>query len=47
MLYPDGTAANIIDAEIKQIMTEKIDKVSRSLNEDYDKMSDIKYAQKS
>lgn len=47
MLYPDGTATNIIDTEIGQIMTEKIDEVSRELNDDFDKMLDLKYLKRS
>jgi len=41
-LLSDGTTIDIIDNELKLIDAGQIDEISRYLNEDYDKLSDIK-----
>jgi predicted ATPase len=43
-LLTDGTAKNIIDEELKQIDAGKLDEISRSINEEWDKISDIKFS---
>ncbi len=42
----NGKANNIMDNKVKQIKAEKIDSISRKINEQYDEMLDIKYPKK-
>lgn len=46
MLNENGTVDDIIDYDVKQIKAEKIDAISRVLNEEYDALLDIKYSKK-
>lgn len=43
-LMTDGTAKNIFDSELKQIDAGELDEISRSINEEWDKLSDIKFS---
>ncbi len=43
-LFPDGTAKNIMDIDLQQIDAGEIDEVSRTLNSDWDKISNIRFA---
>lgn len=42
----NGTVRSIIDEENMQIKAEEIDKISETLNEEYDKIMDLKFAQR-
>jgi energy-coupling factor transporter ATP-binding protein EcfA2 len=39
----NGSVTSILDPKLKQIKAEKIDEVSRKLNREYDKLSDLEY----
>lgn len=42
-LLPDGTAKNIIDEELKEIIVEELNGVSKEINAVYDRILDIKF----
>ena len=46
MLLPDGTCEDILDREENLIKAEKIDKVSRVLNEQFDALLNLELVQK-
>ncbi len=43
-LFSDGTTKNIMDDDLQQIDAGEIDEVSRTLNSDWDKISNIRFA---
>ena len=43
MLFANGSCENIMDAELKQIKVEKIDRISEDLNADWHKMANFEY----
>ena len=43
-LLPDGTAKNILDEELKQLNAGELDEISRSINENWDKIADVEYS---
>ncbi|OQP63155.1 hypothetical protein A3860_25010 [Niastella vici] len=45
-LVENGTVRSIIDEENRQIRAEEIDKISEILNQEYDKIMDLKFAQR-
>jgi len=46
LLNDHGEAENLLDEELQQIAVERIDEISQAINEEYDKLSDIKWAKK-
>lgn len=46
LLNEKGEAEDLMDLELQQIAVERIDEISQTINEEYDKLSDIKWAKK-
>jgi len=46
LLNDKGEAEDLMDLELQQIAVERIDEISQTINEEYDKLSDIKWAKK-